>query len=82
MQASTWWLRDMSMVRLRNLELGYNFRTSFIGKVKMDNARLFIRGNNLFVLSSFDLWDPELGSSNGFRYPIMKSLSIGLNANF
>ncbi len=81
-QASTWWLRDMSMIRLRNLELGYNFRTYHIGKVKMDNARLFVRGNNLFVLSSFDLWDPELGTSNGFRYPIMKSLSIGLNANF
>ncbi|WP_343306903.1 TonB-dependent receptor [Chitinophaga niabensis] len=81
-QASTWWLRDMSMIRLRNLELGYNFRTYHFGKVKMDNARLFIRGNNLFVLSSFDLWDPELGSSNGFRYPIMKSLSVGLNANF
>lgn len=81
-QASTWWLRDMSMIRLRNLELGYNFRTYHIGRVKMDNARLFIRGNNLLVLSSFDLWDPELGSSNGFRYPIMKSLSIGLNANF
>lgn len=81
-QASTWWLRDMSMIRLRNLELGYNFRTYHIGRVKMDNARLFIRGNNLFVISSFDLWDPELGSSNGFRYPIMKSLSIGLNANF
>jgi TonB-linked SusC/RagA family outer membrane protein len=81
-QASTWWLRDMSMIRLRNLELGYNFPTHRFGTVKMDNARLFIRGNNLFVLSSFDLWDPELGTSNGFRYPIMRSLSIGLNANF
>ena len=82
MQASTWWLRDMSMIRLRNLELGYNFRSSLFGKVKKDNARLFFRGNNLLVLSSFDLWDPELGSSNGFRYPIMRSLSVGLNANF
>ena len=81
-QASTWWLRDMSMIRLRNLELGYNFPTYHVGKVKMDNARLFFRGNNLFVLSSFDLWDPELATSNGFRYPIMKSLSVGLSANF
>jgi TonB-linked SusC/RagA family outer membrane protein len=81
-QASTWWLRDMSMVRLRNIELGYNFPQETLSKLKLSHARIFIRGNNLATFSKFDLWDPELGSNTGFRYPIMKSYSIGANINF
>ncbi|UCS91705.1 TonB-dependent receptor [Echinicola marina] len=81
-QASTWWLRDMSMVRLRNVELGYNFSKQMLSKAKLGHARVFVRGNNLATFSKFDLWDPELGSNNGFRYPIMKSFSIGANINF
>lgn len=79
---STWWLRDMSMLRVKSIELGYSFPVGLIGKAGMKSARLFARGDNLFTFSGFDLWDPELGTDNGFRYPIMKSVSIGLDVNF
>lgn len=80
--ASTWWLRDMSFIRLRNVEVGYSLPTSWINPAQLKNARIFLRGNNLFTISDFKLWDPELGVNNGMRYPIMKSISMGLELNF
>lgn len=81
-QSSTWWLKDMSMLRLKNIEIGYNFSNSLLKKINIQSARLFANGNNLLTFSGFKLWDPELGSNNGFKYPIMKSVSIGLDINF
>ncbi|MFD1166509.1 SusC/RagA family TonB-linked outer membrane protein [Sphingobacterium daejeonense] len=80
--ASTWWLRDMSFIRMRNIEIGYSFPSTWISPAQIKNARLFLRGNNLLSISDFKLWDPELGVNNGMRYPIMKSISMGLELNF
>lgn len=80
--ASTWWLRDMSFLRLRNVELGFNMPSNWINPIQIKNLRIFLRGNNLLTISDFKLWDPELGVNNGMRYPIMKSLSIGMELNF
>jgi len=80
--ASTWWLRDMSMLRLKDVEIGYSFPTKWTKKWGMSNARIFGRGANLLTVSDFKLWDPELDTSNGCRYPIMKSLSFGLDIKF
>ncbi|MCG8311182.1 MAG: TonB-dependent receptor [Cytophagales bacterium] len=81
-QASTWWLRDMSMLRMKNVEIGYNFSQGLLEKASIKNARIFLRGDNLLTFSGFNLWDPELDTHNGFRYPIMKSISVGMNVNF
>lgn len=80
--ASTWWLRDMSFLRLRNVELGFNMPSNWINPIQIKNLRIFLRGNNLLTISDFKLWDPELGVNNGMRYPIMKSMSIGMELNF
>jgi TonB-linked SusC/RagA family outer membrane protein len=79
---STWWLKDMSMLRIKHIELGYSLPKKLTDKARLKVARLFITGNNLFTFSSFKLWDPELNTSNGFRYPIMKSFSAGINMEF
>ncbi|WP_165042248.1 TonB-dependent receptor [Dysgonomonas sp. ZJ709] len=83
-QESSWWLRDMSMMRLKNLEIGYSFPRKMLRKAAMQNARIFARGTNLFCLSDFKLWDPELNTpdDNGLRYSIMRSYSIGLQVSF
>lgn len=81
-QASTWWLRDMKFLRLKNVEVGYMFSPEFIRKMGMRNCRLFLRGANLLTFSEFKLWDPELGTTDGLKYPQMKSVSFGLNINF
>jgi TonB-linked SusC/RagA family outer membrane protein len=81
-QRSTWWLRDMSFLRLKNIELGYTFPRDWTSQVGVKSARLFVRGSNLLTFSKFKLWDPELETTDGLKYPILKSVSVGLNINF
>lgn len=81
-QTSTWWLRDMSLLRVKNLEVGYHLPKKSADALKITSGRVFFRGSNLLTFSGFDLWDPEVGTSNGFQYPIMKSVSVGLEVNF
>lgn len=74
----------MSMLRMKNLEVGYSFPKNWIRNIALSNARVFVRGTNLLTFSDFKLWDPEVSSkdSNGLSYPINKSLSFGLELNF
>ena len=81
-QASTWWLRDMSFLRLKNLEVGYTFPEMWMNKIGIRNCRVFLRGTNLLTFSKFKLWDPELDTTDGLKYPQMKSVSVGLSINF
>jgi TonB-linked SusC/RagA family outer membrane protein len=81
-QASTWWLKDMSMLRLKHIEIGISLPRTFVERAHAKSARVFVSGNNLLTLSKFDLWDPEINTGNGFRYPIMKSFSAGINLEF
>ncbi|MDD3787901.1 MAG: TonB-dependent receptor [Petrimonas sp.] len=76
---STWWLKDMSFLRLKNVELGMTLPKPWTDKMHINGIRLFVRGSNLFTFSDFKLWDPELETTDGLRYPIMKSVSAGLN---
>jgi TonB-linked SusC/RagA family outer membrane protein len=83
-QESTWWLRDMSMLRLKNVEIGYSLPQKLTERAGINRARFYLRGTNLLCFSGFKLWDPELStpSNNGLRYPIMRSFSIGLDITF
>ncbi len=81
-QNSTWWLRNMSMLRMKDIEVGYTFPKRWMGKIGLENIRLYAKGSNLLTFSAFDLWDPELDTQNGAKYPIMKSVSFGINVNF
>ncbi len=81
-QNSTWWLRNMSMLRMKDVEAGYRFPKKWIGKAGLSSLRLYVKGTNLLTFSDFKLWDPEVDTPNGAKYPIMKSLSFGLDVNF
>ena len=78
---STWWMRDGSFLRLKQVELGYTLPQKWTNKIHIDNLRFYLQGNNLFCWSKFDLWDPEL-AGEGFNYPIQKTINIGLNVTF
>lgn len=81
-QTSTYWQRDCSFLRLKNAEIGYTFPKKWFSKVGVSNMRLYVQGVNLLTFSKFKLWDPELETSNGSRYPQMRTGSVGLNVNF
>lgn len=65
---SSFWLRDGSFLKLRNLELGYSHKF----------ARIYLSGTNLLTFSKFDLWDPEQGGGNGLTYPTQRVFNIGI----
>lgn len=79
---STWWLKDASYIRLKNLEVGYSFPKKWQKSAMMRDARVFFRGTNLLTWSAFDMWDPEIGSSDGLKYPLMKVYSLGFQVTF
>jgi len=81
-QSSTWWQKDMSFLRIKDLVFGYALPKNLLSKFHVDRIRVYVIGNNLFTFSNFKLWDVELGTNNGMRYPVMKSASIGIELNF
>ena len=48
----------------------------------MKNFRIYLSGDNLLTFSKFKLWDPELDTSNGCKYPPIKSVMLGLDITF
>ena len=87
--ASDRWLEDGSYVRLRNVQLGYNFNDSFLDKVGMHNLRIYVSGQNLFTITDYSGLDPDV-QGNGIlergvdigNWPASRILSIGLNVEF
>ena len=80
-RVQTKYLSDESYLRIQNITIGYTLPSSLTQRMRVDNLRLFLAGNNLFTFDNLPKGlDPDQGS-NGV-YPIMKNYSFGLNLNF
>lgn len=80
--ACSWWLKNMSYLRLKNIELGWSIPQRWADRSFLSGARVFVRGTNVLTFSDFKLWDPELKSADGGRYPLMRSFSAGVEFKF
>ncbi|MDP4277214.1 MAG: hypothetical protein Q8914_06220, partial [Bacteroidota bacterium] len=80
-QASTWWLRDGSYLRLKTVEIGYTVPEKITKRVGLQQLRIYGSGMNLLSLNSFKIWDVEMGGS-GLNYPIQRVINLGLSLNF
>jgi hypothetical protein len=78
---SSWWLKDGSFMRLKQVSLGYSFITPDMKRKGISNLEVYAAGTNLLTFSKFKLWDPELGG-NGAKYPYAKTMTVGLRAQF
>lgn len=78
---STYWLRNGSYLRLKTLEVGYTLPKAITNKLYLNKVRLHCIGQNILTFSTFKLWDPEMGSSDGQKYPLGKTLTFGLTVN-
>ncbi len=78
-QQSSWWLRNASFLRLKQIEVGYNLKGW--KKIGLENLRLYINLENMLVFSKFSLWDPEMGRS-GLGYPPNKRYNVGVQLMF
>jgi len=81
-QASTYWQRDMSFMRLKNAEIGYTLPRKITQRAGISAVRFYLSGVNLLTFSKFKLWDPELNASYGNQYPSMRNITFGINLNF
>ncbi len=71
-QASTLYVRNGKMLRLKTAEIGYTYK----------KMRVYVSGTNLLTFAPFKYWDPEKGSGNGLGYPLQRTYNLGFQFNF
>jgi TonB-linked SusC/RagA family outer membrane protein len=81
--ASDFYVEDGSYVRLRNLTIGYTFPKTISDKIKTGAIRVYATSNNLFTITKYSGFDPEIGmDNNGLdvgRYPQARTFMLGLS---
>ncbi len=84
-QNSSFWVKDASYLRLKNVQLGYTIPRNLISKAGISKLRLYVSTDNVFTLSNFweyfDVEAPVLSGYGNF-YPIMRTTSIGIDLTF
>jgi TonB-linked SusC/RagA family outer membrane protein len=86
--ASSRWIENGSYGRIRNLEFGYAFSKALLSKYHVDNARVFVSGQNLLTVTKYSGLDPDVtgnllqpGFDNG-GWPPSRVFSVGINVGF
>ncbi len=90
MKLSSYYVEDASYFRFSNVTLGYSLPENFLKKIKVDACRIYVSGDNLFTLTNYRGYNPEVSykSSNllpGFDwgcYPLSRIWSAGLSITF
>ncbi|WP_293588932.1 SusC/RagA family TonB-linked outer membrane protein [Prevotella sp.] len=93
----TRYLQNVAYIRLKNLQVGYNLPKSWISRLAMQNARVYVSAENLWCWSPLYKHTRDLdvtningsdrdltngGSGDGNSYPQMKSVTFGLSVTF
>lgn len=88
-RTSNLYFKNADYVRLRSLRLAFNFPKSMLGNIGLENAQIYLVGNNLFTLSKYKGMNIDATSDNvltqGFDqayYPVAKIYSVGFNLKF
>ncbi|MDN5202205.1 SusC/RagA family TonB-linked outer membrane protein [Fulvivirgaceae bacterium BMA10] len=77
---SSFWIRNGSYLRLKNLNVAYALPKNLISPLGIEGLSVFFTGTNLFVISEFKEHDPEQATLDSF--PLMKTFTGGLSINF
>ncbi len=83
--ASSQWIRDASYFRLKNVNIAYRFPASWFKKTGMPltGAKIYVSGQNLLTFTkAWDGFDPEINNANAEFYPLMRTMTVGVNINF
>lgn len=84
-ESSRWYYKG-DFIRLRDLTLSYTVPKSILSKIKMDNARIYVRGSNLWtkVFDDRITFDPEqqVNGQNDMNVMIPRTISFGLSLGF
>lgn len=69
-------IEDASFIRLKNISLSYNFPMQFLKAAKLNHARFFLQGQNLFTLTPYKGLDPE--TLSGYVLPTLRVFTAGI----
>lgn len=84
-RVSSFYVEDGSYIRLKVLQLGYSLPKKWMRKAHIKGFRVYLQGENLFTLTNYTGYDPEVGTRNGFdggTYPQARVFTIGANITF
>jgi len=77
---------DVSFIKLKNIQLGYNLPENVLTRLGLHNVYLYLNAQNVFTIVNKDYegWDPERNNftSDSNMYPIPRIASIGINLKF
>ena len=84
-QPSSFWLKDASYLRFKNIQLGYSLPHTVIKKLSLNNIRFYFSGDNLLTFDKF--WKGyDVENTNNVTtasyYPMVKNVSFGIEINF
>ena len=84
-QVSNFFVEDGSYMRLKVLQIGYSLPGQMLQRVGIKGLRFFVQGENLFTITNYSGYDPEVGTRDGFdggTYPQARTYTIGANITF
>ncbi|WON96737.1 TonB-dependent receptor [Sphingobacterium sp. Lzh-3] len=91
------WLESGAFFRLKTIEFGYTLPSEWLSKASLKNARVFVAGENLFTVTKYKGYTPDVGMNsdeNGGgsgpmtagtdygRFPLARTIMFGIQANF
>jgi TonB-linked SusC/RagA family outer membrane protein len=80
---SDFWVKSGAYLRLKNVVLGYTIPKQITTKWNANKIRLYVSGQNLLTFSNaYEGYDPEVSVSSGSFYPLMRTMTVGLDINF
>ncbi len=84
-RSSDFWIQNGAFFRVKTLQLGYNLPTAVANKAGMKKARIYVSANNLWTLTAYKGFDPEVGAGAGVDkgiYPQPRFFLMGVNVTF
>lgn len=81
-EETTFWLDDMTYLRLKNIQLGYTLPNHLLKRLGVNTFRIFGSAENLLTITNYRGLDPEASGNRSNAYPVNKSYSAGVNVGF
>lgn len=91
-RVSNRFVEDGSYLRVKNIQLAYNFSVKKLGKIGIRDLQVYVSGQNLLTFTKYSWWDPEVNSKGGSNsinqgidhqtYPAAKGINVGIRAGF
>jgi TonB-linked SusC/RagA family outer membrane protein len=75
-RTSEYFIENGNYIKMKNLQIGYTLPSRFAQRIKLQNARIYIQGQNLFTITNYNGADPE---GLGYPYPMPRTYTVGLN---